>query len=242
MLHLIVSLRPSFIVSTWAEALSINKDYLMKKLFLGVCALTLTGLVSCDSKSEEYFGSLQDANGFPISSVDLFADQDSAVFYVVASDPWTSSAQLDWATYSPTSFEQGYYATKVKVTPTTANTTGMVRSGRISFKLSQHELATMVYQAPWHNIVSPSINSSGKFNIQLVTGDSTVTSLTFTTYKDGGTLKAADSWVYVDTTFAAGRHTILVPIGKNSSADRTSTITLTAGGVSTPITISQPKK
>ena len=220
----------------------IQKQQVMKQLFFGLCALAVTGLMSCDNKSEEYFGSLQNASGALISSVDLYADQDSAVFYVVASDPWTSTAQLDWATYSPTEFSKGYYSTKVKVIPTSGNSTGKIRSGQISFNLPRHKLSTMVYQSPWHNITSPSLTRDNKFDIQLMSADSTVTPLVFTTYKDGGTLKAADSWVYVDTTFAAGHHTILVPIGKNKGDARTSTITLTAGGVSTPITISQIKK
>lgn len=205
--------------------------------------LSIAALTACEpARNEEYFAYLQDEHRRSISEVVLFADQDSAQFYVASSDPWTAQLEADWASITPTAFSKGGFAVPIKVVSTSPNTTGSIRRGRVIVKTRQ-DLTLALFHTPWHNIQSPQVSQSGTFETTLHSADSTSLPLVFTLYKNGGSLTTNETWLHLPTTpLHAGTHQLNIPVSKNMGGERTGTITLTAGGVSTTIKVTQPKK
>lgn len=214
-----------------------------KKHSFFALGVALAGFTACEpGHADQYFAALQDARGNTISEVVLYADQDSAHFYVASSDPWTGRVEADWAKMTPSSFKKGGYAVPVKITPTSVNNTGGLRKGRIVIQ-GRQDLSLVIFHTYWHNIETPRINAQSAFETTFSSADSTYLPLVFTTYQQETRLTSTDKWVHTpDSVFKAGRHQIKVPIGKNASAERTATITLMGKDANTVIKVTQPKK
>ena len=222
----------------------------MKK-FLPLAALALV-LTACNESKDEF----HQQYFYPqmVGGMAFFADQATDTITFVSTDPWTARSTADWFSVSPTSFEipSGYLQIgKPIVVTATPNTTGNIRQGVIEVSAYESTLTMKVTQYPWLNIQYPaperkqdaegmSDAEAVRFSLTLL-ATSTGVPLNFVTYEPGATLTSDADWITIpDTLFAPGAHTYKPAIKENASMQpRKATLTLTSGGFSNQILITQ---
>lgn len=234
-----------------------------KLLPAALCALTFT---ACDDSENEihstYFYPLT-ANGIVV-----YADQPEDSTFVVSYDSWTLNSSCEWMTVScngvldniSVNIPEGYYASHKLTLTFQPNTTGATR-GHVLQAVSSSDKIGSVYQTvtqyPFLDIRIPSAttvtdeegNVTGyTFTTQIsqtgVNLNGTKQSIAFCVYHEGATLESSDtSWLNLSQTsgFETGvqQRVELNATTNETGSPRTATLTLTSGGVSTPITVTQ---
>ncbi len=218
-----------------------------KSAFLFI--LAALGLASCSDSEYTY----HQTAFYPLTSTGLvlYADQTVDSTTVLSTEPWTSTCTETWFTVSPSSVStatnQAYNS--LMLVSALQNTTGTSRFGAIN--VQGYDLASMlVTQLGWLNITTPNphaaaqtggIATQATFDLSL-RSTTTDTALVFTTYQDGATLSVDAPWITpAATTAPAGRQTIGLTFEPNTTgAERTATMKLTSGLVTTEMTVTQP--
>lgn len=187
------------------------------------------------------------------SGMNFFADQQSDTIHVVSYDSWTALTATSWLSISPESEEipVGYIGNTRLTIKAETNTTGKNRTGFLQVK-SYSNIGMMINQSHWLNIEHPrpiynasvdfaSKEATFKMNLFAHTADTT---LIFTVYQDAATLVSdADWFVPKAGSFEKGKHEVSITVTPNTSnQERTAKLTLTSGGISTPIQIVQQAK
>jgi len=233
----------------------------MKKYLIPSLLCTIALATSCGDTSYEH----HQTTFYPLRSegMILYADQEKDTTHIISYDSWTASVSDSWLSVSPTEGKvtaNAYADTKLIVTAQ-PNTTGAVRSSYLIVN-AYDQVAMPVRQYYWLNITRPaaiitstdvttskatesdyyaSITATFPMNVTAAAAD---TSVVFTVYRDKATLVPTDSWIKPEeSTFAVGQHTVKLALEANTTAEsRTGTLTLTSGGISTPIIIVQAAK
>ena len=233
----------------------------MKKIFF--LATFVAALFTSCSESEYESHQTYFTPQEPYGKV-LYADQVTDSTRLISYDPWTASTVFNsgtdaWFTITPTScqFTAGEQFASMRIDITASpNTTGKIRSGRISVN-SYFDIGMLVTQKTWLNIVRP----FGSVETQDAAGNALPEEehkkvfsaytfaaenqfdIEFTVYADNATLTSDAEWlVPTVTTFEAGSHKVAVVAKENLATEpRTANLILTSNGISTPITITQAK-
>lgn len=210
-------------------------------------------LASCDDNENEYHATTPSKG-----QLVCYADQTADSLSVLSYDSWTLSASDTWFRATPTEVNvpNGYVANTPVSVSLSANTTGTNRWGTLTLTCyDNNKLVLPVYQYAWLNVITPEAaitgdteatfsNWTATFSAEL-TYNQTVYSLKFQTFADSATLTTNADWaVPAETSFPTkGTRTVGLNLTPNeTSAARTATLTLTSGGISTPITIKQQAK
>ncbi len=164
-----------------------------------------------------------------------FGGEDNAAktFQVFSNKNWTATkANLDWATVAPVEGEKGRTAT-ITVTPTEANNTGAERTGTISFAYgaAQPYIVTVKQGA-----FVPALEVAPESLEFAKAGESK--NVTITSNADW-TAAASKTWVTVGSASGKGNATLAVTAAANDGAERTATVTITAGTIVKTVAISQ---
>lgn len=185
--------------------------------------------------------------------MNFFADQLSDTVHIVSFDSWTARSATSWISVSPESEEvpAGYIGDTRLTIKTEANTTGKNRSGFFEVK-SYSNIGMAVNQSHWLNIEHPRpiYNAAVDFSDKVASFKMDVfahtadTTITFTVYQNAATLVSdADWFVPKAGSFEKGKHEVSITVTPNTSnQERTAKLTLTSGGISTPIQIIQQAK
>lgn len=195
---------------------------ILKKLFVALLIVVPFVFVACNSENE-YHRVVFIPNSNQSAQL-IFADQTTDTLLLCSTDPWVASQMGEWFTLEKTgeNFQAGTeYIFKIPLT-VQPNLTGKVREGMVSVKASR-EVMLSIIQMPWLNIISPVAqielddrqNTVAKF-VQYVKGTAGSSTLQFTTYKEGATLRAQDAWITVpDTLLPVGYHEIKISTALN---------------------------
>lgn len=237
----------------------------IKKLLpAALCALALT---ACDDAENEihstYFYPLTS------TGIIAYADQTEDSTYVVSYDSWTLNASCDWMTVTSNTgsvnnisveVPAGYYVSTKLTLTFQPNTTGAVRSYVLQANSSSDKIGSVyqgVTQYPFLDIRTPAVTTTTDSNGNITaytystqvsqTGvniNGTKPSISFCVYNEGATLESSDtSWLNPAQTTDFEPNTQqrveLTATVNETGAARTATLTLTSGGVSTPITVTQ---
>ena len=182
----------------------------------------------------------------------MYADQVKDSVHIFYADAWTGILnESSWLTMTPNSgeVERGAMLMVAPIYFTAEpNTTGHVRFANLIVR-SHEDGALTITQLPVLNIVYPYYqfkqgNEISSDNIEYVAyyaATATEGEIRFVVYRDDATLTSDQAWCQPErTTFEAGEYTLKLTLLPNPSTEiRTATLTLTSGGVSTPITIVQ---
>ncbi len=233
----------------------------MKKILMALLPCIALSFTSCgDSEYEMHqtFFYPQMPGGMRI-----YADQQQDTIHVLSLDSWTASTSATWMTVTPTSQNiPAMSSADVKLTlKLEKNTTGQTRGGYINVA-SYDQISMPVIQYYWLNIrrpepkytssssVLPGIDSNGSssaygdvkasfpLDLKAAAAD---TSLIFTVYQDDATLQSSAEWVKTEgNSFVSGNHNVKVSVEANhDTAPRNAQITLTSGGISSIIEVTQ---
>lgn len=171
-----------------------------------------------------------------------------------------------WFNYSPkeATVEPGK-ASDTKITLTVQpNTTGKNLAGELRV-FSHDQIATNVYHYSWLNVISPNaqyVDENGnpistgqmtidkfekakaKFAIEDIQAAATDTAVRFRTYQPGATLTSDAEWLKLSGSngsfIVSDEYRVALKASENTTgATRTANLTLTSGGISTVITVSQ---
>lgn len=223
----------------------------MKKSLYFLVACTLLVFTACTESKYE----VHQTYFYPQhpGGMNFFADQEIDSVHVISYDSWAAQTATSWLSLSPQSQEvpYGYIGNNRLIIKAEPNTTGKNRTGFFEVK-SYSNIGMMVNQSYWLNIERPRPNynttvdfatkeATFKMNVYAHTADTVVT---FTVYQDAATLSSDAQWFQPKTgTFAKGKHEVSITVEPNASNQRrTATLTLTSGGISTPIQIVQAAK
>lgn len=225
----------------------------MKKIFLSIFSALALLMTACDNGSYEVHQTFfypQRPGGMV-----LYADQETDTVRLYSLDPWKASTQQSWLTVTPseTPLTNGEMSLSTLLTVTAGvNDTGARRVGGVEVK--SYDYVTMpVAQNAWLNIVNPSPRydtadgqltatlEADKVKFTLNAKADADTTVTFVVYQDGATLQSGADWMTPETTaFEAGRHVVRLSLDRNDTgAPRIAVLTLTSGGVSTPVEVIQ---
>lgn len=212
-------------------------------------------LAACgESKDEfhQYFFYPQNPGG-----IELYADQTADTINFVSTDSWEARSTGEWLTITPTSYviPSAYLQTSQPIVLTmSTNATGNIRKAGIEVDVDGNTLGMNVSQCPWLNIQYPAptrkqgsdfATDAEAVQFALTLRDtSTALPLLFVTYQPGAILTSDAEWLALpDTVFAPGVHSYQPAVPQNtSSQERKATLTLTSGGISTQIHVSQDGK
>ncbi len=226
----------------------------MKKTLLSLLPCAALLFASCgDSEYEvhETYFYPQKPNG-----IRVYADQQQDTIRLYSIDAWTlTSTTPEWLTVTPTSsiaINGSAGSTRLNL-DMEKNATGQPRWGYIRVQ-AYDQIAMPVIQYSWLNVrqpdpqyytVSEDLNNNiedtrVRFDIQLK-AQPVDTAIVFTVYQNDATLASSAEWVTISgTQFTTGQHRVKVFIAENEGTDkRNATLTLTSGGISTPINIEQ---
>jgi hypothetical protein len=228
----------------------------MKKIIsLGVLIAGI--FASCTESEYEYhqtYFTPQEPNGKI-----LYADQVVDSTRLVSYDPWKASTifntdEQPWFTITPTECDfiagEQFASTRIDIN-TSVNNTGKVRVGHISintYDIKSYQLIGLnVTQYPWHNITYPMgyiVDNQMIFNLDLDTPNEGFFNIEFTVYSDNSTLTSEGDWLKPELQdLTSGKHVVKINVKENTDTEnsRTTTLKLTSGGVTTPITVTQAK-
>lgn len=211
--------------------------------------------VACDDSKDEF----HQQYFYPQmpGGMSLFADQQTDTINFVSTDSWKARATADWFTISPTAYDipAEYLQTKTPIIiNVTSHTTDNIRRGAIEVDAYGSTLSMNLTQYPWLNIQYPAPtrakDAEGKTDAEAVRftldlrSTTTAIPLYFVTYQPGATITSDAEWLTLpDTVFAPGAHSYQPAIPENTSLEsRKATLTLTSGGVSNQILITQDGK
>lgn len=238
----------------------------MKIKTIFAAALAAVAMTSCDSGSNEYHSTYF----YPMTGngIETYADQTVDSVRVYSTDSWTLDNSCEWVDiYSagkkaPLSITipAGYMASSRLDFQLQPNTTGEARTTIVQVKSTFDKIGAVTQyltQYPFHKIISPSgktvTDEDGKrsylfqmeVNANGFTGADATPSLIFYPYASDATLSCPADWVMLskmDDFAKETKHIVTVTCTKNTTGeDRTATIKLTAGGVTTPIIVKQLK-
>lgn len=221
---------------------------MMKKLFqplaLGIILLLAACAESGYETHQTYF--------FPQypGGMNFYADQESDTVHLISLDSWTARSATSWLKVNPESekIPAGYIGdTRLTIT-SEKNTTGKNRIGWIEVK-SYSNLGMIINQSHWLNITMPrpTYNMAPDFSTKEATfkmhlfPHTSDTTIVFKVYQNDATLSSNAEWLVPQTDkFEKGEHKVSLSITPNSgNTERNATLTLTSGGISTPINIVQ---
>lgn len=217
---------------------------LLQPLALGVILLLAACAESSYETHQTYF--------FPQypGGMNFYADQESDTIHLISLDSWTARSATSWLKVSPESekIPAGYIGdTRLTIT-SEKNTTGKNRIGWIEVK-SYSNLGMIINQSHWLNITMPrpTYNMAPDFSTKEATfkmhlfPHTSDTTIVFKVYQNDATLSSNAEWLVPQTDkFEKGEHKVSLSITPNSgNTERNATLTLTSGGISTPINIVQ---
>ncbi|MGN0086569.1 MAG: BACON domain-containing protein [Alloprevotella sp.] len=231
----------------------------MKKLMFIPCLMAIITACS-DSEYEMHltqFVPLQSGGKV------LYADQSADSTHVLSYDNWTAATSFtgdSWFRITPTTAvcnPLNGTLTRLDIL-TSPNTSGKNRAGQIQVT-GYDRIGLTVTQVKWLNITDPSATyqssdetgSSSGISYQEAVFRKQVaysvpeTTIVFEVYDEAGaTLTSDASWLIpAETAFTKGKHEVTVTLQTDPNGqERKGTLTLTSGGVSTPITITQGSK
>lgn len=225
----------------------------MKKITLSLLAVLALLVAACDNGSYE----LHQTFFYPQrpGGMVLYADQESDTVRLYSLDPWKASTQQSWLKVTPTEtpMVNGEPSLSTLLTITTGtNTTGARRVGGVEVQ-SYDYVAMPVAQNAWLNITVPAptydtadgkltaMLEADKVRFTLNAKADADTSVVFKVYQDGATLQSDAAWLMPEeSVFDAGEHKVRLALERNNTgAPRAAMLTLTSGGVSTPVTVVQ---
>lgn len=229
------------------------KKYITAGVYAAAALAAATVFASCEGgKDERHYTAVGK------QYIETFADQVTDSLKVQSYDSWTLTNQNDWFKVlcgtqtdnisvkvpASTLMQNTLY---ISLTP---NTTGQTRYASLQVSSSYGStVSTTLMQYPFLNVQRPApVTSSAThtttFTATLAAKPTGTQTVVFTVYTEGATLASSDeSWLKPEKTegFKAGEQTtVSLSVEENTSAqERTATLTLTSGGVSTPITVTQ---
>ena len=220
---------------------------LLQPLALGVILLLAACAESSYETHQTYF--------FPQypGGMNFYADQESDTIHLISLDSWTARSATSWLKVSPESetIPTGYIGGTRLTISAEKNTTGENRTGWIEVK-SYSNLGMVINQSHWLNISLPrpiynmatdfsTKKATFKMNLFPHTSDTTIV---FKVYQNDATLSSNAEWLVPQTDkFEKGEHKVSLNITPNTdNTERNATLTLTSGGISTPISIVQLAK
>ena len=160
-------------------------------------------------------------------------DSEAKTFQVFSNKDWTATkANLDWATVAPVEGDKGRSAT-ITVTPTEVNNTGTERTGTISFAYgAETPFVVSVKQAAFVPAltVDPESLSFAK------TGESKTVAISSNT---DWTAVSSETWATVSAASGKGNASLSVTAAANEGAERSATVTITAGSIVKTVAVSQ---
>lgn len=232
------------------------------KNILPATLTALLALTACTEATNEY----HETYFYPTTSTSrtTYADQTYDTIRVVSTDSWTLNNQCEWfdvkleqqlnniAINVPAGYINGSRL-DLTIQP---NTTGKTRSAALQVVSSFNKIGTIqmpVVQYPYLNISHPTATTAQdgtyQFNIALSASakksdDSYSSFVTFTVYNADATLTASDTWLHPEKTTgftpSTSQKVNFTADPNPTGAARTATLTLTSGGISTNITVTEP--
>lgn len=234
----------------------------MKLKNLLLAAVAVLGLASCNEGSNEYHSTYF----YPLTAngIETYADQQQDSIRVMSYDTWTLNNTSDWLTVKignsqtnqiKVEIPAGYFNLSRLDLFMQPNTSGTVRTADLQVVSSYGKIGmvyTSVTQYPFLNITTPLVKKDAEGNYsfsldlpQKTNKENATSFITFTVYTEDAQLTSSADWLTLDKTQgftkSVKEKVTLTAQPNTTGAARSAQLSLTSGGVTSVITVNQPK-